>query len=309
MSSGTPAKTAKDLLAKMAQKEREVRRQEFLAPYTEQSQSAIVKIDGVNYRFRVVGFQGSGFGIFLPIDPTCAKFVREAELDQMWEYLELLPKLHVILAYQTDLGWCAYPFNVESTKARFGLDFEIIVRNASDVERFDVVTVRCDGRNFWYQEPFVGSDPIKSDALRAAFALRSDSYKMQAVINGIKGLTPEEYKTFDLAMASWRQFQRQSIEGRVKQILAEAGAELDNYVVRGKQIEITWQAHSGTYYKSRIDKETFDVVSAGICLNNEDDRFHLKDLPGVIKEGEQGGLIYITDQVVDNPRGVDLDDG
>ena len=307
MSSGNPAKTAQHLLAKIATKEREVRSQEFLAPYTEQSKSAVVKIDGVNYRFRIVGFQGSGFGVFLPIDPTCAKFVRDAELDQTWEYLELLPKLYVILAYQTDLGWCAYPFNAESSKAKFGLDFEVIVRDASDVERFDVITVRCDGRNFWYQEPFAGCDPVKADSLREAFAKRTEPFKMEKIFKQIKGLTPEERKTFDLAMASWRQFQRQSTEGRVKQMLAEAGAELDNYVIRGKQIEITWQAHSGRYYKSRIDKETFDVVSAGICLSGTDERFHLKDLPGVIREGEEGGLIYVTDQVVNNPRGVDVD--
>lgn len=291
----------------MTAKEREVRFQEFLAPYTEQSKHAIVKIDGVNYRFRIVGFKGSGFGIFQPIDPTCARFVKVAEFDQTYEYLQILPKMHVILVCQTDLGWCAYPFNTESAKIKFGVDFEIIVRNASDIERFDVVTVRCDGRNFWYEEPFIGSDPVKSDSLRECFALRTEPLKMQRALDGLKGKTPEESKSFDLALVSWRQFQRQSTESRLKEMLAAGGGELDNYVIRGRQIEITWQAHSGTYYKSRVDKETLDVVSAGICLAGEDKKFHLKDLPGVIKEGEDGGHIYITDRVVDNPRGVDVD--
>lgn len=310
MSSSVPngRKNARDLLAKMSAKEREVRSQEFLAPYTEQSKHAIVKIDGLNYRFRIVGFQGSGFGIFMPIDPTCARFARTAEFDQVHNYLQILPKIHVILVCQTDLGWCAYPFNTESAKRRLGVDFEIIVRNASDIERFDVVTVRCDGRNFWYEEPFIGSDPVKSEALRECFALRTQQFKMDTALKKLKGITPEERKSFDLALSSWRQFQRQSTEGRIKEMLAAGGAELDNYVIRGKQIEITWQAHSGRYYKSRVDKDTLDVVSAGICLSGEDKKFHLKDLPGVIREGEDGGLIYITDRVVDNPRGIDYDD-
>lgn len=304
-SSAGRGKTARDLLTKMVAREREVRSREFLAPYTEQSKHAIVKIDGMNYRFRIVGFQGSGFGVFQPVDPTCARFVRTAEFNQTYDYLQILPRMYVILVCQTDLGWCAYPFNTESAKTKFGVDFEIIVRNASDVERFDVVTVRCDGRNFWFDEPFAGSDPIKADSLREAFALRAEPFKMRRAVDQLKGVTPEERKSFELALASWRQFQRQSTEGRLKEMLAAGGGELDNYVIRGKQIEITWQAHSGTYYKSHVDKDTFDVVSAGICLNDEDQKFHLKDLPGIIKEGEDGGLIYITDRVVDNPRYVD----
>ena len=299
-------KTARDLLTKMIAKEREVRSREFLAPYTERSKHAIVKIDGVNYRFRIVGFKGSGFGVFNPVDPTCARFVKIAEFDQVYEYFQILPKMHVILVCQTDLGWCAYPFNVESARNKFGMDFEIIVRNASDIERFDVVTVRCDGRNFWYEEPFIGSDPIKADSLRECFALRTEPLKMQRALDKLKGKTPEERKSFDLALASWKQFQKQSTEGRLKQMLATGGGELDNYVIRGQQIEITWQAHSGTYYKSRVDKDTLDVVSAGICLDGEDRKFHLKDLPGVIKEGEDGGYIYITDRVVDDPRYLDM---
>lgn len=298
MSSYVPKRgtTAQDLLAKTTAKERKVRSQDFLAPYTEQSKHAIVKIDGVNYRFRIVGFKGSGFGVFKPIDPTCARFARAAEFDQIYEYLQMLPKMHVILVCQTDLGWCAYPFNTESAQRKFGVDFEIIVRNASDIERFDVVTVRCDGRNFWYEEPFIGSDPIKADSLRECFALRTEPLKMQRAFDKLKGMTPEERKSFDLALASWREFQKQSTEDRIKEMLSVGGADLDKYVIRGEQIEITWLSRSGKAYKSRVDKKSLDVISPGICLNNDDSRFHLKDLPGVIHEGEDGNHIYVTDR-------------
>ncbi|MHA2279464.1 MAG: hypothetical protein ACXAC5_01040 [Promethearchaeota archaeon] len=288
---------ARDLLARTIAKERDLRSQEFLAPYTEQSTTAIVKMDGVNYRFRIVGFQGSGFGVFAPIDPTCARFVRDGDFARVHEYLELLPQLYFILVCETDLGWCGYPFNLESAQRRLGVDCEVIIRNISDIERFDVVSVRCDGRNFWYHEPFSGADPVKADELRECFALRSSPLQMQRRKKMIKGLTPEEKKAFEIALTSWQLFQRQTTEGRLKEFLARGGAGLDGYVIRGNQIEITWQAKSGSYYKSRVRKETLDVVSAGICLSGADQRFHLKDLPGIIEQGEAEGAIYVTEDV------------
>jgi len=314
MSNGNPeigsrgkGKSARDLLAKTIAKERNFRAQEFLAPYTEQSKTAIVKMDGVNYKFRIVGFQDCGFGVFAPIDATCARFARDADFDKVDEYLRLLPQIHFILVCETDLGWCGYPLNLESSTKRLGVDCEVIVRNVSDVERFDVISARSDGRNFWYECPFAGGDPVKANDLRECFALRTEPYKMDRAFRQLKGLTPEEKRSFDMAMSSWRAFQRQSTEGRIKELLAHGGADLDHYVIRGNQIEITWQAKSGSYYKSRVSKDTMDVVSAGICLDGEDRKFHLKDLPGVIREGEEEGVIYITDQVVDNPRHLDVD--
>ena len=41
-----------------------------------------------------------------------------------------------------------------------------------------------------------------------------------------------------------------------------------------------------------INKESFDVVSAGFCLDGEDTKFHFKDLPFIATKGEQEDLIY-----------------
>lgn len=306
MSVGTE-RSARDLLAKTIAKELDLRSKEFLAPYTEHCKTAVVKMDGVNYKFRIVGFQGSGFGVFAPIDPTCARFARDGDFAQVQQYLELLPQVHMILVCETDLGWCGYPFNIESAQKKLGVDCEIIIRNISDVERFDVVSVRCDGTSFWYHEPFAGADPVKANELRECFAMRTKPLQMAVRRNRMKGVTPEEKKAFEMALDSWRTFQKQTTEGRVKELLARGGADLDNYVIRGNQIEITWQAKGGAYYKSRVNKETLDVVSAGICLNSADNRFHLKDLPGIIRQGEDEKVIYVTEQVVNNPRHIDVD--
>lgn len=297
-------KTARDLLAEFSAKEIEVRTKSFFAPYAEISKFAIVKIDGANYRFRIIGFQGSGFGIFRPVDPTCARFVRAADFEHVHNYLQLLPKYHFILVCQTNLGWCAYPFNAEVARRKLGAETEVIIRNVSDVDRFDVVTVRYDGMNFWYEEPFSGADPVKAETLRECFVLRTDQLKMKKKIDNLKGLTPEEKRSLDLALASWREYQQQTTEGRLREWLAHGGADLDNYVIRGEQIEITWQARSGRCYRSRVEKSNLDVVSAGICLSGGDSKFHLKDLPGLIEVGEKRGVIYTTA----HPQDLDLDE-
>lgn len=275
-----------DLLVKVSAKERELRQREFFSPYTPDSKFAVVKMVGTNYKFRILGANGSGFGVFCPTDPTCARFVKEADLLQSQSYLSLWPKVYLILVCNTDLGWCAFPFNLSSAKAQLGLEQEVIVRNVSDVERFDVVVARYDGMRFWYEEPFAGADPVKAAALRDCYINR----KMKK----IAGITPEERKSFDMSLSALQMVQRLTTEGRIKETLATAGSSLEEYVIRGRNIEISWQAQSGAVHNSLIDAKTFDVVSAGICVNDGDRKFHLRDLPGIVKKGEDLGAIYRT---------------
>lgn len=298
-------RSANEILAKVSAQEKELRQREFLSPYTSDSKFAVVKMVGTNYKFRIIGSTGSGFGIFQPVDPTCARFVREADATQSQSYLALLPKAYFILVCPTDLGWCAFPFNVSAAKAQLGVEQEIIVRNVSDVERFDVVVARYDGMRFWYEEPFAGADPVKASDLRGCYENRQNVTTMQRKIRKISGLTPEDRKSLDLALSAWQQIQTVSVEGRIRETLAIGGAELEGHVIRGRNIEISWQAQSGVAHNSLIDAKTFDVVSAGICLNDEDRKFHLKDLPGIIKAGEDRGAIYRTRGVY---RGIDIDD-
>ncbi len=294
MSSKNQKLDPRHLLDRIVEKEKKFRSKNFVAPYTAGSKTAIVRMEGINYTFRIVGFTGSGFGVFTPIDATCAKFTKEAECDVVQNYLSLFPKIHFVLAFETDLGWCGYPLSVDSTKKRFGLDREVIVRNASDVERFDVVVVRYDGNYFWYEGLFAGGDPIKSSFLRDCFALRENAQQMGSALKNISGLTPEEEKAFGLAIASWKEYNRSTTEGRLRETLGRDGALLSSYVIRGQNIEINWRARSGGSYVSVVNKDSLDVESAGICLDGYDKRFHLKDLPDVIAQGEREGAIYHT---------------
>jgi len=285
---------AKQLLQQMVAKERNFRTREFLAPYAEGMKSAVVKFGGVNYQFRITGFTESGIGIFQPIDHSCAKYMKDAEWDAARAFLDMLPKLHLILCYETEHGWVAFPMNVESTQKRFAFTGEVVVKGVTDAERFDVVTTRFDGVHFWYDDIFDGADMIKSESMRDAFDTKLPISEMRNEFDKIKGHTPEDTHAFELAIASWQKFRRQSTEGQLKALLSAGGGRLQKYVVRGVNIEIKWQSASGQDYNSLVKKDSLDVVCAGICLDGQDEKFHLKDLPFVISRGEDGGLIYRT---------------
>lgn len=285
---------AKDLLKKLAERERDFRDREFLAPFTPASKTAIVKMDGANYEFRIIGHKGSGFGVFRPVDHSCARFIKQAECDQLRSYLDVLPKVNLILCYESEQGWIAFPMNLESARRTLGLDSEIIVKNVSDAERFDVVTARYDGAHFWYDEVFAGADVVKSEAMRLCFNPESTVKKMREQLAGVFALTPEDRKAFDIMLASWKLFTTVSTEERIRKMIEDGGGKLGKYVLRGDLVEVRWRSNSGGLYTSVVKKDTLDVVSAGICLSGQDTKFHLKDLPFIIDQGEQRALIYRT---------------
>ncbi len=287
---------ARDLLKKVVDKEREFRQQDFLAPYTERSKTAVIKMDKVNYKFRIVGFKDSGFGVFHPIDPSCARFIKPALFEDVRAYLEILPKIHLILAYETEEGWVSYPMSRHSAAQSLGLQSEVIVRNVSDCERFDVVVVRYDGLHFWYDEPFASADLQQAEEMRECFNCDESTTpaQMRSSLSYVKGLSPEQQHSFDLALQSWVTFKNLTAEDRLRESLLSGGGKLKSYVVRGKQLDVKWTTDSGREYRSILNKESLDVVSAGICLSGGDRNFHLKDLPFLMNMAEATGGPTVT---------------
>lgn len=289
---------ARELIRRLAEKERNFRQREFLAPFTPASQSVIVKMDGLNYTFRIKQPKDSGLGIFRPVDPYKARLLRLADDETRQRYFRILPYVHLTLAFETDKGWVAFPTHVESSRRRMGLDVDVVVRNVTDCERFDVIVARFDGVHFWFDEPFSGADVIKADEMRQCFSADKSEKQMRQALGQVNGVTPEDAHVFELAIQSWKQFMKVTTEDRLKDYLKPGGGRLGSYVVRGDNIELRWFSESGQSYTSLIKKDTMDVVTAGICLDPhdgtgpQDQQYHLKDLPFVIREGERDHLIY-----------------
>lgn len=287
---------AKYLLNKMAAKESNFRSKEFVAPFTEKSKKVHVKIDNIVYPIRIIGHSGNGFGIFKSIDGSCAKFIKMAPFELHRAYLDMLPQQLLILCYQNEQGWIAYPMNAESARKSIGLESEVPVRGVSDCERFDIIISRFDGLNFWFDSMWLGGNIQKSIYMRECFDPKYTPQRMKELLSSIREISPEDKKSFDLAIASWIVFTKQSTEDKIRNFIEMGGAKLRSYVIRGENIEVKWTSKNGNIYDSLVDKN-FDVVSAGICLSNEDHKFHLKDLPFIIDIGEDREVIHITRRV------------
>jgi len=285
---------AKELLRQTIDKERNFRTREFLAPYNKRSRTAIVHLDNLKYKFRIHKHKGEGIGRFVPTDPLNASFKEDASWEVAHKYLSLFTPINLILVYEIEGGWVGYPMSEESTKKRLGFVCPVEVYNTTDAERFDCITSRFDGKNFWYDDIFASADLGKSLAIREAFDVALSAKLMKEKLSNIIGVTPEDRKSFDLAIESWEYYKTVTTKDKLAETLAASGAKLHSYVVRGKNLEVRWASKSGEKYYSTVSKESFDVVCAGICVDGDDLKFHLKDLPYIVAEGEAEHLIYRT---------------
>jgi hypothetical protein len=256
-----------DLFKNIVKMEREFRTKEFLAPYTEESKIAIIKMDGLNYRFHIGGFSGSGIGKFIPISPTYAEYTGEADQSLVRSYFNSLLSLRVILCYETNFGWVAYPASINVARNKFSLDGELVVKNAFD-NRFDVVLARFDGLHFW-SDGICPTNSFKSKCMRDCFVPKYTPDQMREALKKIPNITPEDNCAFELAISS--------AENILNEYLTTGGGSLTSYIVQGPNIEIKWKSAAGNSYTSLVDKESLDVISTGVCLTN--DTLHLKDLP------------------------------
>ena len=255
---------------------------------------AIVKMDDMNYKFHISGHSGNGIGVFSPVDETHATYKEEASWELSHNYMKVLPFIHMILAYEVEDGWVAHPMHSATAKTKLGLMGEIVVHNVSDAERFDVVTVRFDGVSFWHDDVFIGADLTKSYGMREAFNADWTPSKMRKKLEEVKGITPEDHLAFTLAVDSWIHFKKVSTEDQLQEVLSPGGGKLKKYIVRGKNLEVQWTSRSGRLYTSTVNKESFDGICAGFCVDGEDTKFHLKDYPYIAAIGEEANAIYET---------------
>ena len=108
----------KDILAKLAAKEKSILNREIFSPFVKGGNSIRLKIDGALYTLKTPSMKKDGFGIFKATDHSNAVFSRDADEIEVAQYLELLPKTSLILVYNVG-QWLAYPYNTESFKAQF----------------------------------------------------------------------------------------------------------------------------------------------------------------------------------------------
>ncbi len=304
------------LLNRLAREESSFLGCEFLAPAVAHG-TIRVRIAGSVCKLHVEPREFQGWGVFQPLSFTEAIRVRDASLTERRRYLELLPRVSLIVCLRRAQRWMCVAGN--RGDSRIHLEGLTQVALIEEVQQFDSIIARYDGARFWFDELDMRCDPGAAAYLRQSLA---DG----VAASGLRrpGLTAEQRAAFELnqweatrraeQQARRREERQLRVGGRVQSIemqhyefgesdevrrrlrenLSHAGAELIDYLERSDSYRVSYVV-DGERFTSSVDKNDLTVQSAGICLDGTDRNFDLASLVGVLREGRSSDAIYRMD--------------
>jgi len=267
------------LIDNFAAAEHALQQRLFLAPCVRGAQVR-VRIDGIVRNFTPEPRRREGWGLFRPKDMVTAVWKKPARQEQIAAYLRLLPAFRLHLA--TPLRgrtWLACPVNAADARQRLGQCQPMPVYLVEQGAALETIIARWDGAAFWFESADRSADPQLADALRQSLQLRLPAAQLRQ-----KNLTPELRIAYELALGEFARPTPANDRDRLQQALEFAGGKLQDYHDRGEFWLVEWTTQTGEPHHSAIAKRDLSVVSAGICLNEEDNRFDLQSLVGVVEQ-------------------------
>ena len=281
----------RDLLRRLGEAEVDLRSRRFIAPCVRGGEVR-ANVGGLVYTFAPAPRDFEGWAVFRPADERTARVVEEAELPRVAEYLSLFPSLRVRLAYNLrGATWVACPANASDAAQRFPSlrVWPPVVHLVSDGREFEQVVVRAVGGVWLFEDVDRRADPPDAERLREAWRRRVEPGALDW-----KGCTPEMRACYALPFVREMQARerrrlreersrRGRDETRLRDALRFGGGDLSSYRDRGDHWLVEWTARDGESHTSAISKHDLTVVSAGICLSGEDDKFDLHSLVGVVE--------------------------
>ena len=289
------------LIGKLAEQEARLQQTTFLAPCV-RGGSVKTRIEGMVYTFTPVPPDAEGWGLFHPIDGERAQWIEEAGLMQVEAYLKLFPAFRVRLAFRMQhRTWLAYPANESDVRQRLGQAHPILVHLVEHGTALEQIVARWDGAAWWFEAEDRRADPRFADALRQALRQETEPEALRQ-----SGLTPEMRTVYSLAFsrtdagrarrqqrieaertrrqAERARQQQQRDEARLGEALAFAGGQLRDFQDRDDYWLVEWLTPDGQRHHSAINKQDLTVISAGICLSDQDRDFDLQSLVGVMTD-------------------------
>jgi hypothetical protein len=279
-----------DLLNRLAAAEEAFLANEFLAPRLRGS-PVQVRVAGVVCQLKVEPADFAGWGVFRPTSHTSARLVRPARLAERQRYLELFPRLRLILSRRDGDVWLGLP--AHQADSRFRVEGLVPVRLIEEAQLFEVVETRFDGSQCWFDRLDTRCDPGTAAYLRQSLQQMVEPNRLSR-----PGLTAEERTAYGLqywpAVEAQIAARRDRVEERLHQALAHAGAELRGYLERGDSYRVEFDV-GGQRHVSVVHKQDLAVRVAGICLSGEDAKFDLTSLVGVLGEAQGEGADFHAD--------------
>jgi hypothetical protein len=210
-------------------------------------------------------------------------------------YLALFPPVKLVLVQNEGRAWLALQASRGDT--RFTIRGLVPVQLCEEgLGRFETILSRFDGTMFWYEKKDPGRSPAFAAYLNEQLAHESEAGLPPAPeLLHKAGLTREERDAYELVRALKVEARRSRAEVRLADALAHAGAWLRSFVERDDVYVVTYEV-DGQRHASTIHRGDLTVVTAGVCLAGQDQRFDLTSLVGVLREGHQVGHVVWVGQ-------------
>lgn len=271
------------LIYQIAASEDRVRRGQILAPRVAGGKIR-ARVSGLVCELGLTGADFEGWGVFSAQGLKQARLDGEATLAQVAGYLRLLKSVRLILAQPSKgRSWLALPANRSEARQKLGVKGPVLVHLVTQGRAFEQIVARFDGANFWFEKADRSSDPTRPG--QAARALRAYTAPEELAF---AGLTPEFREAYRLVFSPAPTDTRiRCSEGRLRQALEQGGGMLRSFVDQGDYWTTHWSTGDGQYHTSAIMKSDLTVLSAGICLAGQDQKFDLQSLVGVVEQSEE----------------------
>lgn len=271
------------LFDKLAAEEEAFFSSDFLSPVL-QGQPVRVRIAGIIVNFEVRPKKFEGWGVFRSVEQKTAKFIRHASMTQRQQYLDLFPRVSLIVVSQTDDGLFGIPANQGDGRIR--VQGYAPISLATETRVFDTVDVRWDGEHFWYDRHANFRSSKFAIEMRDLLTAETDPKDVQ-----ISGITPEERRAYQFAFDLEVEAKKDRKEERLKAAVERAGGTYHSYVERGNTFTVEISV-DGRKYHPVVDSNTLRAASAGICLSGGDRDFDLQSLVTVYREGQNRHRIH-----------------
>jgi hypothetical protein len=239
-------------------------------------------VRGLVYELTVLG-AGTGWWTCRMVDARRAAPVDVAQPWQRGAYLALWPALRLVLVEPLRReDWVALAFNPSDAFQRFAISGPLVVRLVEGGQPFERVIGRVEGAAIWYDEPDRRADPATAELLRDALAAGHATPPLG-------GLGAGERAAYALLVerraAAAAASEAARAERRLRDALMVGGARLVGYEASEGVLRVTWERDSQR--SVTLVNANLGVVSAGVCLSGEDQRFDLASIVGVVRDAPQ----------------------
>jgi hypothetical protein len=236
------SKRLDDLLLRLAAAEERFYRSEFLAPMV-QGGRVHVRTAGVVCCFKVRPAHFAGWGVFLPTATNAAKLVRAATAEERRRYLDLLPRVRLLLAQRDGKHWLGRSASQGDRRIPANADLSVYLAEAG--QPFARVECRFDGAQCWFDAPDPRGDPDAAQYLRDALVSGLDPGQVAR-----PGLTAEE-RTLYAHLYQCRSLTWDDVPGQLRRSVVPL-------------------ASAGERAGGREARREAPVLVAGICLASGD---------------------------------------